>query len=244
MTMRPVSYMMMMLSAACGPGAVHLDGPTPFGPVRSAVWLELGSGDERSHSFAFLSAKSACNEAQDLLPALAEEEADLALKLEPLLGDTDAQCSIYKEHYARMAELTDPLFGDGLHVLSLVLRDPAESSSTPPAEGLYNPFSPDSDAPYFLGSVSLFEESPHQIRADDFDCGSNAEALDARLEEAVTTWYLTDGEADVSPRASEKAYRLTIEATLEQATGDGAGSLTAQGSLRRCEVSSRASLPF
>jgi hypothetical protein len=231
---------------ACGPGTVHLDGPTPFGAVRSAVWMELGSGEERSHSFALLSAKGACKKAQDMSPEIEEEEAALSLKLEPLLGDADAQCPIYKEHYARMAELTDPLFGDGLHVLSMVLQDPAIPSSTAPATGLYSSFEPDSDTPFFLGSVSLIEESPYQIRADAFDCGSNAEALEERLEASTTRWFLTGGEADARARSSEKAYRLTLEASLEDANGDSGGSMRAQGTFQRCEVaaSSSVALPF
>jgi len=212
-----------------------MDGADDFGPVRSAVWFEIDADADIKHSFALLSAKSACSAAQALLPEAAFEEAELALKIEPLAGDIDAQCPIYRNHYNRMAELTDPLFADGMHAVSLVLRDPDKDPKDAPAEGTYTHFTPDIDTSYFLGAVTYYAESPYRIRAESFDCGANAKEIQDQVDNAVSSWFLADGEAEARVLGSG-SYRIAVDAALEDADGERVGSMTAQGKFEHCEM--------
>jgi len=225
----------ILILAGCGPGSVKIDGQDAFGPVRSAVWFEIESDTETRHHFGLLSAPRACAAAQELLPAAAAEEARLVEDLEPIASDIDAQCPVYRDHYARMAEITDPLFADGLNLVSVVLRDPTAEAEGAPPEGSYGAFDPEDEGLYYLGSLTYHRESPYRIRADAFDCGANAEALDAALEASTTTWYLGDGAIEASLKGDD-AYRLSLDTAIEEIQGEDAGALRARGRFERCTV--------
>ncbi len=229
----------LLALAGCSAGSVKVDGPEAFGKARSGVWFDFESASGAWHAFALLDSKNACAEAQEMFPATAAAEAALVLKLEPLMSDPASQCTVFEAHYAEMADLTDPLFADGLHVLSLTLRDPEDDSADPPPEGSYRRFDVDAgdSKPYFLGALTYYEENPYRIFADVFDCsGSFQDDLDSREASAIQEWIVADGDAEAT-LGKDASYKIAVDGDLEDLEGKNDGSLTADGKFEHCEVS-------
>ena len=239
MSVRNVQYGAAAILIGCTPGSVRIDDGEPFGKVRSGVWFDMASGSASWHSFALLDTPGACSDAQDLFPAAANAQAALALKLEPLLNEPSSQCTLYEAYYSDLADLTDPLFGGGLHVFALTLRDPTDEAEDAPPDGSYERFTVDAAAtkPYYVGRVTYYAENPHRIFSDLFACdGSGQVAIDEQTTAAIDSWQLADGQAEADRVGSEQAYKLSVDAALEDLDGKSGGQMTAKGKFDRCEI--------
>jgi len=239
MSLRGPGPLLLALLCGCGTGSVKVDDGDAFGKVRSGLWLDMESSTAASHSFVLLDAKGACADAQDMFPATAAAEAELVLKLEPLLDDPASQCTVYEAHYKELADLTDPLFGEGLHVLNLTLRDPVDAAEDAPPDGVYERFDVEKtgDNPYFLGRVTYYDSNPYRIFADYFDCsGAFQEDLDAATEAAVHSWSFADGEAEAELAKSGESYKISVSGGLEDIDGKSGGSASAKGTFDRCPI--------
>lgn len=241
----------VLLQAAGCPGKVEFSELEKFGPVRSAVWLDLTLRDPdweyTSHVLVLSNQRGLCEAYQTALPELARTSEHYY----DLWSDYDYQdlrCEMYEAYWTHLAESLEGFYGAGDRLMMFYLLKVDSQGGfdwdIPPENGVYHPTGVVSDMEtfrYFDMAVNFYDDNPFRLLAQasrdnhEFGCDGYYAFYDSGydvyedFDDAIQTYSLV--ESDRSVRVVMKGddkVKVDFDAEIADEEHNGAG--TAEGS--------------
>lgn len=226
------------LLVGCGSfSAEGIDGFTPA----SQVWTIESLGNTRSHTLVLTSVANYCS----VRRSAEQDRVDADRRNAERLAAGEPVCESTDLWYDDMASAYSGLARPGARYLQIQLDRPDVENvdtRTAPGAGTFAQFGTGNDGSY-IGQVRYYEDSYWQRSADAYACldpenVDDAEWMDFLNEDEPDLrkiWNLSGGSVELS-EDSEDSWLVIVEADLATEAQDTIGSVTADFSAQRCEI--------
>jgi hypothetical protein len=220
--------MVVAVAGGCGHGEVELEELGPFGPVRSAAWLDLTVGDQELHEFVAGNVPALCDQVTDGAAALQRAVDDWKPALDAASGDPDRVCEAERTFYTDAGRATRTLLRATSQFVTMVLDDREGDPEDPPKDGPYE--IGDVDDPSLVGWYTALDRNPFD---EALDAGCTGGSLDGATQAVVARYVAEVGTAEADLRTPDR-YRITLDTMLARDDGSSRGHLGLVARFDRC----------